>query len=887
LPRPIRSGSKHPGSVVGGSWHLKSSRDPQQLTDWFLTDGHTSMALHVGPGAVVFDVDDPDQMPEPLAEAITKLNPPYQSTRTGQPMRGHYVFATPHGQGYGNSTGALGGAWGEVRGENGVIVVAPSEHEKAEQGGRYKWLTAGALPVLPETLAEKLTQARESRSKATREEVEEFLDTYTAQMRPYLLNAIVERFAARANGGYSRHDSVKFALLDTMTEARVGMYAARRAEEALRPLHAEMMAKPRTRSDRALTPKEAGAEFDDVLAWVVSAVKAKTGAELNGAIRGLTERVPETHDPLGNAAQKAQKSGQGSSEASSVLSVPPNEGGHLFEGAPVPVHVPRLPAFPTGHLGTLAEWVRAASVSLNVSEDIAAFSALSVISAAVGGRRRVKVKDGWTEMVCLYAMALADSSARKTPALSLAMEPLERAAAELAEKVGPEVWRHNEQVEIAEARYEKAKQQAKSGKADDADLQMARDEVEEAGTRRHLPQILAGGDSTIEYLAKTMGEQGGRVAVLGSEATLWKHAAGIYGNGQANIGPLLEGYTGVAYHSGRVSRGGSYMPHTAVTLGLIIQTGMVEGLSKQNPDFKESGFLNRFLMALSPQMPPGTFDAPGIPPAVVAGLESRVSAIVHQVWAGETVATLELTDQARRRFGSFYNDVEQRKGEGGDLHDLAEWAGKLCGQIARVAACMEIYDNPGAVEITEGTMARAIELAPYFIAHARRVFELMDARAEGGRRPLAEILDWLAKNARPGEQVSVRKVHVGLHGRQWVPDVGGAAVVRDAMVELEDLGWLADVTPERTPGKKGRPPSPRYALHPDVHADGPAGNAAQKAQKSGQGSSEVSSVLSVPPNEGGHAPEPTVSTCRTPGCERRVALDMWPDGHCFDHQTAA
>lgn len=28
-------------------------------------------------------------------------------------------------------------------------------------------------------------------------------------------------------------------------------------------------------------------------------------------------------------------------------------------------------------------------------------------------------------------------------------------------------------------------------------------------------------------------------------------------------------------------------------------------------------------------------------------------------------------------------------------------------------------------------------------------------------------------------------------------------------------------------------------------------------------------------------------TCRTPGCNTPVALDMWPDGHCFDHQEAA
>ncbi|GAA1449665.1 DUF3631 domain-containing protein [Nocardiopsis tropica] len=30
--------------------------------------------------------------------------------------------------------------------------------------------------------------------------------------------------------------------------------------------------------------------------------------------------------------------------------------------------------------------------------------------------------------------------------------------------------------------------------------------------------------------------------------------------------------------------------------------------------------------------------------------------------------------------------------------------------------------------------------------------------------------------------------------------------------------------------------------------------------------------------------EPTTNTCRTPGCDTRVALDLYPNGHCFPHQ---
>lgn len=133
---PLAAGTKHPGSVLGTSWHTKTSRDPDLIAAWFAGTDH-GIFLHVGrSGAVVFDVDHPELIPPALAAAIEKCHPPFQSTRADEPGRGHYVFAVPEGRTFGNGTGSLGGAWGEVRGANGVIVAQPTQHP---DGGRYKW----------------------------------------------------------------------------------------------------------------------------------------------------------------------------------------------------------------------------------------------------------------------------------------------------------------------------------------------------------------------------------------------------------------------------------------------------------------------------------------------------------------------------------------------------------------------------------------------------------------------------------------------------------------------------------------------------------------------------------------------------------------------------
>jgi hypothetical protein len=130
---PVRRGSKHPGSVVRDHWQTLSSRDPKQIAAWF-TGTDYELVLHCGrSGAVVLDVDRPNNLPDVLRRHLDAA--PFQSTRPDVPGRGHYVFAMPR-RTLGNGLGRLPKGWGEVRGLNGVIKVFPSSHA---DGGQYRW----------------------------------------------------------------------------------------------------------------------------------------------------------------------------------------------------------------------------------------------------------------------------------------------------------------------------------------------------------------------------------------------------------------------------------------------------------------------------------------------------------------------------------------------------------------------------------------------------------------------------------------------------------------------------------------------------------------------------------------------------------------------------
>ncbi|MER7206360.1 AAA family ATPase [Streptosporangium sp. NPDC000239] len=303
---PVNRATKHAGSVLGKGWPSKSSRDPQTIAVWFAGTDH-ALALHVGrSGAIAFDVDRPDALPPLLRAALLTAPGPFQSTREHDAERGHYLYAAPDGRTLGNSTGGLGKAWGEVRGKNGIIVVSPSIHEKADQGGRYEWVRTGALPELPPALAGELPDAGDSNDAATDREVKAFLDRHTAGTRPELLAGLTTQFQSALATGESRHGIALRAAAGAMREAAAGLYPALDAAAALSGVFITAMATSRDGTERILTARQAQTEFLGVLSWAVAQVAV---ADLAAVRADVDERLPHDDDfsdliaPTGPGAQ--------------------------------------------------------------------------------------------------------------------------------------------------------------------------------------------------------------------------------------------------------------------------------------------------------------------------------------------------------------------------------------------------------------------------------------------------------------------------------------------------------------------------------------------------------------------------------------------------------
>lgn len=247
---------KNPGSIVGNNWQDKSSRDPEQIEEWFANYPDRGIAWHVGrSGAIAFDLDR-DEKPEDVDGEIWDAlqTGAIHATRETGP-RAHYVFRCEPDE-FGNSAGAFQ-PFGQVRCKNGVVILAPTPHPDADtKGGRYYWRRPGEVPPLPDTLRAELKKAAEAIEPKTSEELKEFLNRYVQYDSPQGLQGLLVKFRTSVEKGSGRHDAMRDVLWWGFAEAIIGRFPARDVYGSLKL--AFYNAKPEARGTT---------EFDELAKW--------------------------------------------------------------------------------------------------------------------------------------------------------------------------------------------------------------------------------------------------------------------------------------------------------------------------------------------------------------------------------------------------------------------------------------------------------------------------------------------------------------------------------------------------------------------------------------------------------------------------------------------
>ncbi|MCQ4082465.1 YfjI family protein [Streptomyces sp. RB6PN25] len=479
---------------------------------------------------------------------------------------------------------------------------------------------------------------------------------------------------------------------------------------------------------------------------------------------------------------------------------------------PIPLTGRReLPSFPaTVFPRWLQEFTEAVAEETQTPVDLPGCFALATLATAAGGRAVVQVRGNWREPTNLFVVVALPPANRKSAVVAAMTDPLYEAEKQLKIAATPAIIEAAMTARLAKEAADNATKKAAGASPDERD-ELIREAVSLAETAETVaiptePQLLAD-DATAETVTSRMAEQGGRIAVMSAEGDIFDIIAGRYSK-DPNMGVFLKGHAGDRLRVDRQTRK-EYIDHPALTMGISPQPEVLRDIGRVK-GFRGRGLLGRFLYALPASLVgQRKVITDPVPADVAATYERNVIALTLALADWTDPAVLQLTPEADAALLAFQERLEpQLAARGGALGHLADWAGKLAGATARIAGLLHLaehLDDGHTQPVSEATMHAAITLADYFTLHALAVFDVMGADPTVNRA--RTLLDVLRENQ--WSEVSRRDLFAKL-SRAEFPTVEDLEPAADL---LEEHGYLRSYVPERT-GKRGRPPKPRYQVHP-------------------------------------------------------------------------
>jgi replicative DNA helicase len=486
-----------------------------------------------------------------------------------------------------------------------------------------------------------------------------------------------------------------------------------------------------------------------------------------------------------------------------------------------------LPPFPTGALPREMEaWVVAVSEESQTPPDLAALSALGVLSAAAMGA--VVDCGSWQEELPLYVLVAMPSGDRKSTVLRAAVAPLRDLERERRDAATPGVNELRTRRDVLEVRKRKLtktageQSNAEARKVAEAELADVDERLVQIG-EPVLPRMLAD-DLTPEALGGLLAQHGS-IAILAAESAFLDNLSGRYSENGANLHLICAAYHGESTMIDRRNRDPEIIDRPLVTVALAVQPHVLSALV-EHPIARAQGLVSRFAYALpTTALGRRRIDAPPAQAEIHEQWRTCVRRVADRTdrtprssdsaprsvgFVGVSLDTkinlsLSLSDRASEMLHELRAEQEPRLAETGDLRPMADWAARHPGRVARIAGLLHLVGHMPEEPIGEDTMLAALRIGGYLLAHAV-------AALTGPDELTRRALQWLTSRGRPS--VSVRELQRGPMGARGT--AGEATGLADQLVEYGALR----LTPAQHTGP-GRPPSPSYEVHPDHlrHAD--------------------------------------------------------------------
>lgn len=389
--------------------------------------------------------------------------------------------------------------------------------------------------------------------------------------------------------------------------------------------------------------------------------------------------------------------------------------------------------YPLDALGPVLSGAVAAGVDYaNLPVSIAAQSCLAATSLAVQGQFDVQLPRGGLQPTSLHLVTLADSGDRKSTCDDYMMAPVWAFQEKLEEAFNA---RKSESL-IQQTAWDEAKKAAthKQKNNGKAALEAA---YRDLGPRPDGPvdPTIVVRSGTTQGLVKRFLVGRPSMGLMSDEGGSW---LGGYGMTEDNrlmtIALLSDFWDGKPVQINTAGEGFTALKGRRLAFHLMIQP-ILAGRLLGNAEAQGQGFLSRLLVAAPDSIAGTRFEDADVAEqsaehrAAIGMFRERLSVII-----GARLPTIDDTpvlrpevikfsDQARRMWIAFYNQLEGRLGPDGDLRDVKGFVGKLPAQAGRIAANLAVFEQGAAVrELDAATLARGIKLAEFYLSEAVRMF---------------------------------------------------------------------------------------------------------------------------------------------------------------------
>jgi phage/plasmid primase-like uncharacterized protein len=584
---------------------------------------------------------------------------------------------------------------------------------------------------------------------------------------------------------------------DQWTEGNPGLTAARAAADAI---GARLLAPDFTGLDLTSKPTD----YND-FARLAGGLPA-------GLLDGTTNPRPDGPPPRedGDPGPESDRRGSGNSEDSEPAAWPDPKPlparGPLGEAVPFPLAL--LPK-------AVQDAAREVARFVVVPEAAPALVGLATLATSIGKRAKVEEVPGLTHYPAFFLAGIADVSERKTGTFKPMTGPLlDWTEAQV------QVWEDAKRKANARNMAIDAALTEAKGKAKKQGIDVASRAIEDLEAERvPLPAYprLYTTDATEQKVFQLMHDRDGCFSVLSGEgrpvidAIMGKYS----GEGRTGDAIYLAGISGDPITRDRVGGEGGTEERTirdpCLNVCILVQPDKYLEAA-QHPSLRASGALSRIWPVWLPSLVGSRFEEPGKPgldpkkmepyAALVRRILSHNPPVDQQGRPTAHRATLSASAAEARRL--YHNAVEGLLGEGGDLFDCRDIAGKAVSQTVKLALVLHLAERPEVLDtassmIDAATWKTAEAIGAWFLTEAVRVQCQADEdpTLETARR----VLRWLATARR--ETVTGRQV------QQWMPRPRPNAETAAAVLDLlaHPHGYLREHTP---PGAR----KPAYQVHP-------------------------------------------------------------------------